>query len=547
MTCPVCGSIATTASANTGRGEYFGDPITRMTRYGLQGNDDFWECPECSAVFAWNGYTSFTGSGNNDEDTLTRLDPDTAATIRTLARGAVERDGRDLDALAASVAATPPAVRELMGTLVRRDMKTAARLFAPWLDRAEQSPWLVALLTRLVTTPDEAAAMRAVLDQYQGAHLQPLRMHVRTVGCSLCGGIPGYPPLETSRAPGLASMRQLGEGPHDLRECPECGSLFDVQGAGVTRVAERLARALSECFHASAVSPAALTTLKSCGASWAWVRERVEQRAKASRFAPSEPEDSIALRREIALQPDDLALRQRWAELATRRDPDRAELVREQLTRRAEQRASPGYRAFQRARERELLASHPEWGDELRPLGVTAGALSGGFLESIVVDAATLLARGRDILASAPIRSVQLTGDVGLVERLARDGLLDGVCWLDLSGFSIHAGVLACLATLPGLRALGLARTGVTDPLVEIIWKAFPRLLECDLRGNPCSDLVDKDLTWEEMSRYEWFPTEHAAKLAAQYGRRPWIYPSSSPGEEPVDLEQLLARIAAGW
>ena len=56
-----------------------------------------------------------------------------------------------------------------------------------------------------------------------------------------------------------------------------------------------------------------------------------------------------------------------------------------------------------------------------------------------------------------------------------------------------------------------------------------------------------KDLTYEEMSRYEWFATEHAAKLAAKYGTRPWIYPSSSPGEDAIDLEQLLARIASGW
>ncbi|MFO0572033.1 MAG: hypothetical protein U0263_40800 [Polyangiaceae bacterium] len=547
MACPVCGTITATARANTGRGEYFGDPITRMTRYDLESSDDFWECPECSAVFVWHDDTSFTGSGNNDEETLTRVGLEEAAAIRTLAHRAAELDDRELEALGEGIAETPPPIRDLVVTLVRRDMKTAQRLIPGWVARAGQSPWLVDLLERLVTTPDEAACVRAALEPHEGAHLEPLRRHVRTVGCSICRVIPYYPPLEASRAPGLGGMRQLGQGRHDLRECPECGSLFSVEGAGATRVPEALAQALRECFHATVASPAALSTVRNCGATWKWVGELVEQRSKPRQLVPTEPDDSLALRREIALHPDDLSLRQRWAELAESRDPDRARLVREQLARRTKQLSSPGYRAFVSASEQALLEAHPEWSDELAPLGVAKGALLGGFVESIVIDAATLLARGSELYAFAPVRKVGLTGDVALVAQLAKDGLLDRICWLDLSGLRIDAEVLASLAPLPRLRALGLVHCGVTDSLVEILWQAFPRLHVCELARNLCTDLVDKDLTWQEMSRYEWFATKHAAELAARYGTRPWIYPSSSPGETPsISSSSWLGSRTAG-
>jgi hypothetical protein len=207
----------------------------------------------------------------------------------------------------------------------------------------------------------------------------------------------------------------------------------------------------------------------------------------------------------------------------------------------------PGYRAFVSASETELLRAHPEWSEELAPLGVAQGALSGGFVESIVVDAATLLANGAAILESAPIRAIRLTGEIRLLPRLVEARLLDRVCRLDVSGLRIDGELLAMLANLPELRALGLACCGLGDAEVELLWRSFPRLLACDLDGNGCRDLVTKELTYQEMSSYEWFETEHAMELEAKYGARSWIRPSPSPSEEPIDLEQLLSRIANGW
>jgi hypothetical protein len=263
-----------------------------MTRYGLEDSDDFWECPECGAVFAWHDDTSFTGSGNNDEETLTRLGVDDAATIRTLAHRDSDLSDAELEALGAGVVAARPAIRALMTALVRRNMKIAQRLVPFWLDCTGRNPWVIELLESLVTTPDEAAHVRPLLDRYEGEHLGTLRGHVRTVGCSICRGIPHYPPLETARAPQLAAMRRFGEGGHDVRECTECGSLFEIDGRGAKRIHEAFARALRECFRAAVVSPAALTIVKNGGADWRWVREHVEQRARRGPRGLVEPPSS---------------------------------------------------------------------------------------------------------------------------------------------------------------------------------------------------------------------------------------------------------------
>jgi hypothetical protein len=254
-----------------------------MTRYDLDcsDRDDLWECPECKSVFAWHDYTAQTGSGNNDEETLTRLGVAEAGTIRTLAHDATSLTNHELAALGAGIAAVPPGIRELVIKLVRRDMTIAQRFVPHLLDHADRHPWAIELLQRLASTPDEAAHVRAAIDQREDAHLEPLRQHLRVVGCSICREIPYYPPLDVSRIPKLAVLKRLGDDAHHgVRECPECGSLFEWDGAGVMRIADALANALRECFHATTVSPAALQMVKNCGAHWSWVFEHVEQRTK---------------------------------------------------------------------------------------------------------------------------------------------------------------------------------------------------------------------------------------------------------------------------
>jgi hypothetical protein len=259
-------------------------------------------------------------------------------------------------------------------------------------------------------------------------------------------------------------------------------------------------------------------------------------------------EDADAVLREIARYPDDVAIREVWAGLVLRRgDADRAAIVREQLARRARQASSPYHRAHLRPAETALLEAHPEWTEELASVGGRDASLSGGFIETIAIDAATLHARPGAVLDRAPIRRLRLSGDVGLVPRLVDDGALSHVVWLDLSGLRVDAPMIESLAALPHLRALGLARAGITDGLVETIWQTLPRLRVCDLDGNPCADLVTAELTYQEMSSYEWSRTDRALALEAKHGARAWVLPSSDPASDRVDLEQLLGQISSGW
>lgn len=142
---------------------------------------------------------------------------------------------------------------------------------------------------------------------------------------------------------------------------------------------------------------------------------------------------------------------------------------------------------------------------------------------------------------------MKLTGNVHLLPELVAAGAFERVCWLDLSELRLDAKLLASLVPATAIRALTLVRCDITDPLVELIWTSFPRLLVSDLDENPCRDLVTQELTPQEMSTYEWSKTARAAALEAKHGPRMWIYPSSAPGSDRPDLEMLLARIAKRW
>ena len=73
LKCEFCGNIPGRVSVNTGREQYFEAPITLLKRHGIDRDDDLWECPQCTALFHWHNDSSWTGSGNDDAETLTRL------------------------------------------------------------------------------------------------------------------------------------------------------------------------------------------------------------------------------------------------------------------------------------------------------------------------------------------------------------------------------------------------------------------------------------------------------------------------------------------
>jgi len=50
----------------------------------LDQNRDLWRCPSCNALFYYDSYVAQTGSGNNDEDTLERLEKPVADLVDSL-------------------------------------------------------------------------------------------------------------------------------------------------------------------------------------------------------------------------------------------------------------------------------------------------------------------------------------------------------------------------------------------------------------------------------------------------------------------------------
>jgi len=248
-----------------------------MTRYGLDDDEDYWQCPECDAVFVWQDYTAFTGSGNNDEQTLQRVAEPHATTVRALRRGTTAVADDELAELAANIAFAHAA---LVITLLRRDAALVWRLVPHLADHAGA----LEVLLELVDTADGAARMRTVLGERTASHFAPLWERVRVVGCTICRDIPGYPGLRVSRdalPANVAKLEQCGHSAEqDVWRCRECESLFEWDGKSVRRIPDPFAKCIHECLYAPVVSPAALKMVFDGGRDWVWVRERAAARVR---------------------------------------------------------------------------------------------------------------------------------------------------------------------------------------------------------------------------------------------------------------------------
>lgn len=73
--CPMCGPLPDTYLAQT---------AYRLQKLGFSFSRDLWRCPDCGALFDWEDIPQYYGSGNLDEERLTRLNESQSALIRTL-------------------------------------------------------------------------------------------------------------------------------------------------------------------------------------------------------------------------------------------------------------------------------------------------------------------------------------------------------------------------------------------------------------------------------------------------------------------------------
>lgn len=179
MSCATCAAIPNELVANTGREDYLPASTRVLERYDL-GSDDLWECPECRAFFLWVDDSQLSGSGNNDEERLSRIPEERAAILRAC----LHRDGAPLEETVARVEdslVTLPEVGLLLPALEKRDRELAKALLPRLVrDLARTNDVRVeaglssytygkdgigALLLKLLEeTPCEGAAARATFD-----------------------------------------------------------------------------------------------------------------------------------------------------------------------------------------------------------------------------------------------------------------------------------------------------------------------------------------------------------------------------------------------
>jgi hypothetical protein len=86
MSCSICSQVPDELRANTGRDHYLPEVTAQLKPlgWGTGTGEDIWCCPKCDNLYTYSSEQAFTGSGNTDEDVLTRLAPEQARVVRAV-------------------------------------------------------------------------------------------------------------------------------------------------------------------------------------------------------------------------------------------------------------------------------------------------------------------------------------------------------------------------------------------------------------------------------------------------------------------------------
>lgn len=128
--CEVCSAIPDEMWANTGRGDSLYPELGRLVRLDLNRSDDIYECPGCGALFEWEDLPQYYGSGNCDEERLTRLNPAQYQIVRAL----LDAKAGDQDAELFLEHALQNLSRDLVYTLLRYQATYHKQAFSKFLE-----------------------------------------------------------------------------------------------------------------------------------------------------------------------------------------------------------------------------------------------------------------------------------------------------------------------------------------------------------------------------------------------------------------------------
>lgn len=230
---------------------------------------------------------------------------------------------------------------------------------------------------------------------------------------------------------------------------------------------------------------------------------------------PSAEEDALLDR--IIATPSDMGLRLEFAGLAEGRDDERAALIRLQLTTIDDDADSKAM---------ELIRSHPQWSARLLELGARDIEFGGGFPTQITIDAETLLTRGVELFAAAPLRRLRVRAAKGRVGEVVRSPLLATIESLDLDEQGVTDDDVIALAGSPHaarLRWLYLRFNVCTERGVAAIAASryLKQLYAVNLEPN-AADPVDRLEYYDETHQHA-VPTEAGKSLEAKYGPLRWL------------------------
>ena len=155
--CTTCGSLGDSQYANTGRDESLPAAMSGLkSLWEASGSNahDLLLCPTCGAWFEFTDDTAFTGSGNNDSQTLKRLPPQAWILLEKLLHGDVSQPETLLSDAMAHLSS------DLFFDVIARVPPAAFAALLPWLTHRffttpndQENHALYGTLNRVITRP----------------------------------------------------------------------------------------------------------------------------------------------------------------------------------------------------------------------------------------------------------------------------------------------------------------------------------------------------------------------------------------------------------
>lgn len=197
----------------------------------------------------------------------------------------------------------------------------------------------------------------------------------------------------------------------------------------------------------------------------------------------------------------------------------------------------------------QLRGHSREWANGLAEIASVV-EFSRGLVESIVIDAATFVARAGEIFRRAPIRDVVLKNLGNHLDAVLAVPQLTQLVWLSFGGDRAHAigdaGIekLATCRSLSNLRVLDIAFQSATMHGLEALCasSALRSLIYVNLAGNKFPSPVEEISTdWasgRDVAESLHLP-ELGKQLEAKHGPLAWLHPVTRLAHRPPRFEEL--------